>query len=205
LGREERLALICYCSDHAVAECSRCGRTYREIDLVTDYPRGGTHLCPGCHADLTESARQHLDTCAMLPEEVRKRARASREAARNLVKQSCQLPDHADVLMREVEATIATLRDTWRQSGAKDPDALRLLVRLKLADGRLPHAGIPPTIAGVAGDELGALCCAPSVEVSASRPTPASTVTIVRVAFMNPSSFAGRGGFVRLGCRLPCF
>jgi hypothetical protein len=50
----------------------------------------------------------------MLPEEVRKRARASREAARNLVKQSCQLRDHADVLMREAEATIATLRDTWR-------------------------------------------------------------------------------------------
>jgi hypothetical protein len=94
LGREERLALICYCSDHAVAECSRCRRTYREIDLVTDYPRGGTHLCSAVTLTCPK-ARGSTSTPAMLPEEVRKRARASREAARNLVKQSCQHPaDH---------------------------------------------------------------------------------------------------------------
>ena len=54
LTGDERFALICYCFDHAVADCARCGQTYREIDLVTDYLQGRTHLCPGCRADLTE-------------------------------------------------------------------------------------------------------------------------------------------------------
>ncbi len=158
LTREERLALICYCADHVVAECPRCRRVFREIDLVADYRRGGTHLCPGCHADLTESVRLHLVDCALLPEGIRQRARAAREAARSLVKQSWQLRDRADVLMREVEATIAALRETWRRSASRDPDALRLLIRLKLADGRLPCRGIPPTIPGVTGD--GSICTA---------------------------------------------
>ena len=153
LTGDERFALICYCFDHAVADCARCGQTYREIDLVTDYLQGRTHLCPGCRADLTESIRAHLYSCAMLPEEVRRRAREAREAARRLVKQSHQLADRSDVLMREAEVTMATSRKKWRQSATKDPDALRLLVRLKLADARLPHEGIPPTIPGGPGDE----------------------------------------------------
>ena len=159
LSLEERLSLVCYCSDHAVAECSRCRHTYRVNQLLSDYLRGGAHLCPGCHADMTESIRAHLYTCATLPEGVRKRAQAAREAARALVKQSWQLRDRADVLMRETEATIAALRDTWRQAASKDPDALLLLIRLKLADGRLPHAGIPPTIPGVPGDRSSCAAC----------------------------------------------
>ena len=153
LAGDERFALICYCFDHAVAGCARCRQTYREIDLVTDYLHGRTHLCPSCRADLTESIHAHLYSCAMLPEEVRRRAREAREAARRLVKQSHQLADRSDVLMREAEVTMATSRKKWRQSATKDPDALRLLVRLKLADGRLPHEGIPPTIPGGPGDE----------------------------------------------------
>jgi hypothetical protein len=152
LGGDERFALICYCFDHSVAHCAQCRRAYREIDLLTDYLSGRTHLCPGCRADLTESIRAHLYSCAMLPEEVRRRARAVREAARRLVKQSHQLMDRADVLTREAEATIATLRGTWRRSVFTDPDALLLVVRLRLADGRLPHEGIPPTISGRPGD-----------------------------------------------------
>jgi hypothetical protein len=152
LSREERLALICYCSGHAIVQCSSCAQSYREIELRTDYAQGGTHLCPGCHADLTEGIRGHLHACERLPETVREKARASRDIAQRLVKQSIYLRDRADVLMREAEATIAALRDTWRSTRANDPDALRLLVRLKLADGRLPFAGIPPTVPGVSGD-----------------------------------------------------
>lgn len=152
LSREERLALICYCSGPAVAQCARCAQSYREIELTTDYAHGGTHLCPRCHADLTKGIRAHLHACERLPETVREKARTSREIAQRLVKQSIYLRDRADVLMREAEATIAALRDTWRKSSSKDPDALRLLVRLKLANGRLPHADIPPTVPGVPGD-----------------------------------------------------
>jgi hypothetical protein len=156
LNGDERFALICYCFDHAVASCAPCGRAYREIELVTDYVSGRTHLCPYCRGDLTESIRAHLYACAMLPEEVRKRARAARETAQRLVKQSRELADRADVLMREVEVTIAKLRETWRRSEFRDPDALQLLVRLKLANGRLPHEDIPPTISGGPGD--GSIC-----------------------------------------------
>ena len=61
----------------------------------------------------------------MLPAEVRRRAPAAREAARSLVKQSGQLNDRADVLLREAEAALYALRDTMRQaptrSGIKLP------------------------------------------------------------------------------------
>ena len=52
----------------------------------------------------------------MLPAEVRRRAQAAREAARNLVKQSGQLSDRVDVLLREAEAALYALRDTIRQA-----------------------------------------------------------------------------------------
>jgi galactokinase len=60
--------------------------------------------------------RGHLFSCAMLPEEVRQRAREVRDAARRLVKHSSELRDHADVLMREAEAAIAALRETMRRT-----------------------------------------------------------------------------------------
>ena len=159
LSGDERFALICYCFDHVVADCLRCRHRYREIDLVTDHLNGRTHLCPSCREDLTDSIRTHLySTCAMLPEEVRRRARAAREAAQRLVKRSNELAHRADVLMREAEAAIAALRDTLRKSAAQDLDTLRLTVRLRLADGRLPHEHIPPTISGGPGD--GSTCAA---------------------------------------------
>ncbi len=75
-----------------------------------------SHGCPWCHTDLTDSIRAHLYDCAMLPVEVRRRAQAAREAARSLVKQSHQLSDAADVLLREAEAALHALRDTIRQA-----------------------------------------------------------------------------------------
>jgi len=61
----------------------------------------------------------------MLPAEVRRRAQVAREAARSLVKQSHQLGDAADVLLREAEAALYALRDTMRQpptrSGTEQP------------------------------------------------------------------------------------
>jgi hypothetical protein len=70
----------------------------------------------------------HLYGCSMLPAEVRRRAQAAREAARSLVKQSGQLNDRVDVLLREAEAALYALRDTMRQaptrsatSGTKHP------------------------------------------------------------------------------------
>jgi len=154
LNLEERSALG-YCSGHPIAECARCRRRFRESDLAIHHR---THLCPSCREDLTESIRAHLDTCAMLPEEVRRRARAVREAAERLIKRSNELADRADVLMREAEATIAALRDTRRRPDSKDLEALRLAIRLKLADGRLPHRDIPPTIVGGPGN--GSACAA---------------------------------------------
>jgi Spy/CpxP family protein refolding chaperone len=75
-----------------------------------------SHGCPWCHTDLTDNIRAHLYGCAMLPVAVRRRAQAAREAARNLVKQSHQLRDAADVARREAEDALHALRETMRQS-----------------------------------------------------------------------------------------
>jgi hypothetical protein len=62
--------------------------------------------------------RAHVYACALLPEELRLRVQDARAAAQRLVKQSSQLHDHADVLMREAEAAVAALRKTMaRASG----------------------------------------------------------------------------------------
>jgi len=66
--------------------------------------------------DLTERLREHLYGCALLPGEVRRSARVARAAARRLVKQSHELSDRADVLMREAEAAIAALRETMKRA-----------------------------------------------------------------------------------------
>jgi hypothetical protein len=52
----------------------------------------------------------------MLPEEVRLRAQEARAAARRLVKESGQLHDQSDVLMREAEIATAALRATMRRA-----------------------------------------------------------------------------------------
>ena len=107
-----------YCWEHRVAECPDCARRLRQEELASDFLGHKTHLCPHCHTDLTENVRAHIYECTVLPVEVRLRARAARDAARRLVKQSSELTDRADVLMREAEAAIAALRDTMRRRSA---------------------------------------------------------------------------------------
>jgi len=117
LSAEERTLLFVYCRDHQVAECvRRTGRFHlREVASLNSFGVR-TYECRWCHADLTDSIRAHLYSCALLPVAVRRRAHAAREAARSLVKQSHQLNDAADVLLREAEAALHALREAMRQS-----------------------------------------------------------------------------------------
>src|SRR5262245_50029706 len=103
LSPEERATLFTYCLDHVVARCTTCAHSLSFSQLSSDLLGGRQHLCPQCRRDLTESIRMHLHDCPTLPAELRRRAAALREAARNLVKQSQQLRDNADVLLREAE------------------------------------------------------------------------------------------------------
>lgn len=120
LSREERILLFRYCWGHAVAQCRACEQSFRQQQLGADLLGHRTYLCPRCRADLTESLRGHLYACAMLPGEVRQRAQEARDAARRLVKESGQLRDRADVLMRESEAAIAALRETMQRTAWRD-------------------------------------------------------------------------------------
>ncbi|PYN87603.1 MAG: hypothetical protein DMD87_12985 [Candidatus Rokuibacteriota bacterium] len=119
LSHEERTLLFRYCWDHAVAQCAECRHGFRQQQLWTDLFSPRTHLCPECWIDLTASMRSHLYACVAVPKEVRRRAEEAREAARKLVKQSHQLSDRADVLMREAEAAIAALRETMRREASR--------------------------------------------------------------------------------------
>ena len=106
LTAEERALLFVFCSNHAVAQCLACGLSFRLLDLAADGLGSRTNLCPRCRRDLTQSARAHVYSCAMLPAEVRLKAQAAREAAQHLVKESQQLRDTSDVLIREAEALL---------------------------------------------------------------------------------------------------
>jgi hypothetical protein len=116
LSNEERTLLYRYCFAHPVAECPTCRPGLRQTELATDLFLGYAHLCPTCRQDVTESIRAHLYACAMVPSEVRRRAKTARETAQALIKRSQQLIDAADVLVREAEAALALLRETMRQS-----------------------------------------------------------------------------------------
>ena len=119
LSREERVLLFRYCLDHAVAKCPACDRSFRQRQRGSDLLERRTHLCTRCGTDLTESLRGHLYACAMLPEEVRRRAQDVRDVARRLVKESQQSRDRADVLMREAEAAVAALRETMQRTAQR--------------------------------------------------------------------------------------
>jgi hypothetical protein len=51
----------------------------------------------------------------MLPQHWRQRVKEAREIMQRLLKQSQQLTDRADVLMREAEAALAQLNETRRR------------------------------------------------------------------------------------------
>src|SRR5262249_38308512 len=113
LKAEERVLLFMYCRDHLI-RCVTCEASFYLRQLVLDFGRR-THFCPWCRRDLTDSVREHLYQCTLLPESVRRAAKAARDTARILVKGSQQLRATADVLMREAEAAVAALRETLRQ------------------------------------------------------------------------------------------
>src|SRR5262245_46271336 len=117
----EELGLIfLYCSDHVVAQCPGCDVSYRYAELAADVLGGSrTNICPRCRRDLTEAIRAHLFRCALLPSEVRRRAHAVREASQRLVKESRQLHDRSDVLIREAEAALFESQRALREVMSK--------------------------------------------------------------------------------------
>jgi hypothetical protein len=120
LSAEELTLLLIYCRDHPVAECTRCTGTFHLREVVSLDSLGiRSYACPWCHTDLTENIRAHLYACALLPAELRHRAQEARDAARYLVKQSHQLRDNADVLIREAEAALHAFRATLRRAPAR--------------------------------------------------------------------------------------
>jgi hypothetical protein len=149
LSFEERALLYEYCWDHAVGECVSCARSFRPDEFLSGL-LGNTDLCPQCRTDLTHGVRAHLYRCPTLPEAVRRRARETRAITQKLVKESGQLQDSADILMREAEVVVAALRAAMKQSAS---EALRLIIRSKLRDGSLPYDDIPSTIPGRPGDD----------------------------------------------------
>jgi hypothetical protein len=82
--------------------------------LQTFHWRPNRHEGPAGWPDhcLAASVREHLYACAVLPDEIRRRAEDARRTARRLIKDNRQLADGADVLMREAEAAIAAFRET---------------------------------------------------------------------------------------------
>jgi hypothetical protein len=119
LTAEERSLVFVYCSAHAVAQCLSCGLSFRFGELAADTLGGGrTNLCPRCRKDLTENVRGHLYGCAMLPSEVRMKAQAVREAAKQLVKRSQEAIDRADVVIREAEVLLFERQQALRAAMA---------------------------------------------------------------------------------------
>ena len=119
LTPEERALVFLYCSGHAVARCLACDQSFRFAQLGADLVGGTTNLCPRCRKDLTESVRGHLFGCAMLPADIRIGAQEVREAAQRLVKESHQLRDKADVLIREAETHLVERQRALRTAMAK--------------------------------------------------------------------------------------
>ena len=119
LTTEERALLFLDCSDHAVAHCVDCDLCFRLFELAADMLGSRTNLCPRCRKDLTASVREHLFGCAMLPSQVRLRARAVREAAQRLVTQCHQAGDRSDrseVVILEAEATLCERQHSLREA-----------------------------------------------------------------------------------------
>ena len=106
LTPDECAVLCSCCRGHPVAQCLACARTFHLGQLTADPLAADPFICPQCRGDLTENVRAHVYGCVLMPAIVRSRALRLREAARNLVKQSQQLCDNGDVLMREAEVLL---------------------------------------------------------------------------------------------------
>jgi hypothetical protein len=120
LTPEERALVFLYCSGHVVARCPICDLSFRYTELASEILGGNcTNMCPRCRQDLTLAVRAHLFRCAMLPSEIRLRAQAVREAAPHLVKETQQLSDRSDVLIREAEAALFESQRALREAMSK--------------------------------------------------------------------------------------
>src|SRR5262249_20450839 len=90
--------------------------------LGADLLSGRTHLCPQCRRDLSENVLSHVYGCTVMPDEVRQRAEALRQVAQRLVKESRQVRDNADVLIRQAEAAVEeSRRALWQALKATRP------------------------------------------------------------------------------------
>jgi hypothetical protein len=56
LSSEERVVLFRFCSEHTVAECESCAKSYRITELASDLFSGRENICPQCRADLIGSS-----------------------------------------------------------------------------------------------------------------------------------------------------
>jgi hypothetical protein len=160
LSAFERALTLKYCWSHAVATCVACAQSFGHEELGSVLVGSAVHVCPRCGADLTDSVRAHLYTCAAPPSAVILRAREVRQAARKLVKRGMQLVERADVLTREAEAAISALRASTKRS---DEEALRRFIQAQLREGSLPHERIPSTISGSPGDGSRCSACAQAI------------------------------------------
>src|SRR5262249_6675977 len=76
-------------------------------------------MCPRCHQDLTEAIRAHRFRCSMRPPRCNSERGPWREAAHRLVKESQELRDKADVLIREAEAALFEARKALHAAMSK--------------------------------------------------------------------------------------
>jgi hypothetical protein len=169
LTHDERSLLYGYCWAHPVV-CPACGWTLRLFELDADpldhYKRT---RCPHCQAELLETVREHVFACPFPPDDQRRRARETREAAQRLVKQAHELRDRAEVLMREAEVAAAALRESARQSVT---EAVRRLIRAKLRSRALPRDATPTSLRA----DDGATC------VGCEQPLPPSRAGVILTA-----------------------
>lgn len=112
LSPEAHVFLYVYCWQHSVAECTACAQSFRLTELISEPLSLGTLFCLHCRRDLTESVCAHLLSCSRIPERLRQKVREASEATQQLLKQSRQLLDYADVLRHEIEAARAELSAT---------------------------------------------------------------------------------------------
>ena len=112
LRPEECVYLYVYCWDHTVAECSSCGLSFTQEELVCEPVGSSLYSCLRCRQDLTESIRAHLRSCSELPEQLRQKVQETREATQRLLKRSRELLNQADTAMREMDASRAQLNST---------------------------------------------------------------------------------------------
>jgi len=100
LGENALLSRACW--EHPVANCARCGGSFRSTELLSNT------LCPTCRLDLTDSVREHLIACSVATgldaQSVRAEAKVLVETTAWLRKEARRLRDVAAVARAEAES-----------------------------------------------------------------------------------------------------